>query len=589
MNLDLKHGFRIGCWTVEPLRGAITGPEGGKHHLQPKVMDVLVYLASRPCDTVSRDELLDAVWGSCTAAEESLTRVIAELRHALDDHVRYPEYIETIPKRGYRFLVSPTPLEAPFSSKAAAANDRTSILVAPIRDQSVDGDSAHIADGLTEEIIVELSRIRSFRVISPASALRLKGTAEALQDTARELGVDLILDGAVHRTGDRLRVTLQLRQLDSDDAQWSGRFDGTLENLFVMHDEIAQAIAEELAQKTSPPKPVDKESLEDPRAVESYLRARYEMWRFSQRGLQQAERHLLNGLNLVGPNIRLLAALGHVYARCSEIGLDPDGALLAKAADCANSIFELDANSSRGFSLLGIIKFHSGELRAAREPLERSLAANPSDPDTLSLLGYLYALIGCDEQALKLFAEALAIDPLTPINHCMPGFVALMKGRKSDALPYYRKFFKMDPYNAFAAWCLGYVLLRNDRIDDASKVIGELRAKHPDSILAQLGHALYSGVCGNREATHNAISSELRAAARNSELLSRETTHVLALAGETDEALDWLENTVRIGNINYPFWAQHNEWVNSLRATSRFESIMRDVELEWRSRIPTND
>jgi TolB-like protein/tetratricopeptide (TPR) repeat protein len=497
-----------------------------------------------------------------------------EIRAAIGDHER--KLIRTVPRRGYI-------LEAPVTREALAADTRNSVLVAPIKDQSVDGDSGYIADGLTEEIIIELSKIQSFRVISCASAMRLKGAGETLQDTARELGVDFILDGSIRRRGDKLRVTLQLSQLDSDDAQWSERYNGTLADLFDMHDEIAGAVAKQLAQHVPPPKPVNEEKLEDPRAVESYLRARYQMWRFSQDGLQQAERHLINGLDLVGPNTRLLATLGHVYTRYSEIGLDPNGALLGKAADCAKRIFELDANSSRGHSLLGMVQFHSGALRAALEPLERALGANPTDPDTLSILGYLYALIGRNEDALHLLSECLAIDPLTPINHCMPGFVALMEGRNSDALPHYRKFFAMDPYNPFAAWSFGYVLLRNGRVDEASEVFGELKVNHPDSVMAQLAHAILSGVGGKHEAARDAITSELRAAAKNSELLSREITHSLALAGETDEALDWLENTVRIGNINYPFWAQHNEWVDSIRGNSRFDAIMRDVEREWLS------
>ena len=570
--------YRFGDTSVDTLRAEVRRA-GETVPLRRKSFDVLVYLLQRPRRVVTKVELLDAVWGGRIVTEGSLKHCLMEVRVAIGDHER--KLIRTVPRRGYI-------LEAPFSSKALAADKRTSILVAPIKDQSGDGDSAYIADGLTEEIIIELSKIRSFRVISHASAMRLKGMGETLVNTARELGVDFILDGSLLRRGDKLRVTLQLNQLDSNDAQWSERYNGTLVDLFAMHDEIARAVAEELVMHVPASEPMDNGKLEEPRAVESYLRARYQMWRFSRAGLQQAERHLKNGLDLVGPNIRLLAALGHTYAKYSELGLDTKGALLGKAAECAKRIFELDADASRGYSLLGMVQFHSGALRAAREPLERSLGANPSDPDTLIALGYLYALIGRNEQASHLFAELLAIDPLTPINHCMPGFVALMEGRNSDALPHYRKFFNMDPYNAFAEWSLGYVLLRNGRVDEASEVIGELRVNHPDSIMAQLAHAIFSGVCGKQEATRDAITSELRAAAKNSELLSREITHSLALAGETDEALDWLENTVRIGNTNYPFWAQHNEWVDSIRGNSRFDAIMRDVEREWLSATSGN-
>jgi len=565
--------YRFGDTSVDMLRAEIRRA-GEAVPLRRKSFDVLVYLLQRPRRVVTKAELLDAVWRDRIVTEGSLKHCLMEVRAAIGDHER--KLIRTVPRRGYI-------LEAPVTTEEPEADKRTPILVAPIKDQSVEGDSAYIADSLTEEIIVELSKIQSFRVISRASAMRLKGAAETLQDTARELGVDFILDGALLRRGDKLHVTLQLNQLDSNDAQWSERYNGTLVDLFAMLDEIARAVADELVLHVPASEPMDNGKLEEPRAIESYLRARYQMWRFSRAGLQQAERHLKNGLDLVGPNIRLLAALGHTYAKYSELGLDTKGALLGKAAECARRIFELDADASRGYSLLGMVQFHSGALRAAREPLERSIGANPSDPDTLIALGYLYALIGRNEQASHLFAELLAIDPLTPINHCMPGFVALMEGRNSDALPHYRRFFKMDPYNAFATWSLGYVLLRNGGVDEASEVYDELKVNHPDSVMAQLAHAILSGVCGKQEATRDAITSELRAAAKNSELLSREITHSLALAGEADEALDWLENTIRIGNVNYPFWAQHNEWVDSIRGNSRFDTIMRDVEREWLS------
>ena len=563
--------YRYGDTSVDTLRAEIRR-SGEAVPLRRKSFDVLVYLLHRPRRVVTKAELLDAVWGDRIVTEGSLKSCVTEIRAAIGDNAR--KLILTVPRRGYM-------LEARFACEAPGAETRTSILVVPIKDQSPGADNAYIADGLTEEIIVELSKVQSFRVISHASAMRLKGMAGTLEDNARMLGVDFILSGTIRRQGSELRATLELSHVDSDDAQWCERYSGTLADLFHMHDEIARAVTEELVQRVPVPRPVSAAKVDDPRAVESYLRAKYQMWRFSRAGLQQAERHLQNGLNLVGPNIRLLAALGQVYARFSEIGLDPHGALLAKAAECAARIFELDASSPKGHSLQGIVQFHSGNLRAAREPLERALDANRADPDTLAALGYVYALIGRNEQASQLFAECLAIDPLTPINHCMPGFIAFLEGRNSDALPYYRRFFAMDPYNAFASWSLSHMLLRNGRIDEASELIDELRARHPDSVMAQLAYAAVSGVCGKQQAARDAITAGLRAAARSSELLSREVTHCLALAGATDEALDWLENTVRIGNINYPFWAQHNEWVDSLRGSSRFDTIMRDVEREW--------
>ena len=307
---------------------------------------------------------------------------------------------------------------------------------------------------------------------------------------------------------------------------------------------------------------------------------------YKRQGLQQAVRHLVNGLDLVGPNARLLGALGRAYAMHSEIGLDPTGDFIARAAECAESIFELDPDSPNGYMLLGMVRFHEGDLRAAREPFERSLGTNPTDPDALGMLGYVCALSGQSERAAQLFDQCLDVDPLTPLNHCMPGFIALMEGRYADAVPSYQRFLDMDPQNPFAIWTWVYVLLRNGRVDEASQAVRRLSSEHGSSLLAQLGASQLHGVGGEPEAALRAVTDELRAAARNSELLSRELTHCLALAGETEEALDWLENTVRIGNINYPFWSQHNEWVSGLRAEPRFKKLMSDVKREWESNRP---
>ena len=263
--------YRFGDTSVDTLRAEIRRA-GERVPLRRKSFDVLVYLLQRPRRVVTKAELLDAVWGDRIVTEGSLKGCLTEVRASIGDHER--KLIRTVPRRGYM-------LEAPFKREALAADQRTSLLVAPIKARSVDGDGAYIADGLTEEIIIELSKIQSFRVISRASAMRLKGAGETLQDTARELGVDYILDGAVRRWGDELSVTLQLSQLDSDDAQWSERYNGTLADLFGMHDKIARAVAAELVMNVPAPEPVAQEKLEDPRAVESYLRARYQMWRLA--------------------------------------------------------------------------------------------------------------------------------------------------------------------------------------------------------------------------------------------------------------------------------------------------------------------
>jgi TolB-like protein/Flp pilus assembly protein TadD len=565
--------YRFDEFAVDTLRAEVR-LAGKTVPLRRQSFDVLVHLLQRPHRIVSKEELLDAVWGNKVVTDGALKHCLMEIRAAIGDRER--KVVRTVARRGYI-------LEARVTKQSVAADDGVSILVAPITDQSVDVNGDYIADGLTEEIITELSKVQSLRVIARASAMRLKGAGDAVQDEAKKLGVDFVLHGSVRKWGDKLRVILQLSRPGSDAVRWSEHYNGTLGDLFELQDEIARSVAEELAIRLGVPEPTNGDEFEDPRAIEPYLRARYETLKFSREGLQQAERHLINGLDLVGPNARLLSALGHAYAKYSELGLDPTGAFIAKAAECAEKIFELDPHSSSGYLLLGMVRFFSGELRAARALLERSLDANPADPDALTTLGYSYALSGQNRRALQLFDELLDVDPLTPMNHCMPGFVAIMEGRFADAIPPYRRFMKLDPQNPFAIWTWSYVMLRNGRVDEAAEALRNLKTQHANSVLAHLGAALFHGVCGEPEAAREAVTDELRAAAMNTELISRELTHCHALVGETEEALSWLENTVRIGNINYPFWSQHNEWVDSIRGNSRFDAIMRDVEQEWMS------
>lgn len=568
--------YRFGEFAVDTLRAELR--QAGKTvPLRRQSFDVLVHLLQNPHRIVSKDELLDAVWGGKIVTDGALKHCLMEIRAAIGDRDR--KVVRTVARRGYI-------LEIPVARASVATDDRVSILVVPIEDEGPDANGDYIADGLTEEIITKLSKVRSLRVIARASAMRLKGAGDAVQGIAKKLGVDFILDGSVRKWGDKLRVNVQLSQQGFDDARWSEHYDGTLGDLFEIQDEVAKSVARELAMHVGAGELTFEEQFEDPRALESCLRARYETSKFSRDSLEQAERHLTNGLDLVGPNARLLGALGHAYAKYSELGLDPTGEKIAQAAECADRIFELDPHSPRGYLLLGMVRFFSGELRGARAPLERSLDTNPADPDALALLGYLCALRGKNERAAQLLDECLDVDPLTPLNHCIPGFIAIMEGRNADALPHYRRFLEMDPKNPFAIWTWGYVLLRNGRVDEASEAVRELSSEHAGSALAQLGTALLHGVCGEPGAAREAVTDELRAAARNSELISRELTNCLALAGETDEALSWLENTVRIGNVNYPFWSRHNEWVAGLRTDARFKALMNEIKREWMSIEP---
>jgi DNA-binding winged helix-turn-helix (wHTH) protein len=222
---DLRRGFRLGQWTIEPLRGALIGPNGESQHLEPKVMDVFVYLAKHANELVSRDQLLESVWSKHVAADELLTGAVSDLRRALQDHSDDLKYIETIPKRGYRLIGEVRPLRRRTISWAVGIalvttltvlavssidwrlgdtvpGPITSIAVLPLDNLSGDPEQAYFTDGMTEVLIAELGQIKALRVISRTSSDQFKDTDKLLPEIAQELGVDILIEGSVLRAGD---------------------------------------------------------------------------------------------------------------------------------------------------------------------------------------------------------------------------------------------------------------------------------------------------------------------------------------------------------------------------------------------------
>ena len=184
-------------------------------------------------------------------------------------------------------------------------------------------------------------------------------------------------------------------------------------------------------------------------------------------------------------------------------------------------------------------------------------------------------------KAKPLFKRALEVDPLTPVNQAMPGFVAVLEGRFEDTLGPYATFYEMDPDAPFSRWCYAWVLCLNRRLDEAEPIVDSLSADYGDSPFASLARSLWLGLRGDRPGALAAITPALRTVAGHNELFSRELTHCLAQAGETDAALEALENSVRIGLTNYPFLATHDWFLDSIRGTARFREILERVKREW--------
>lgn len=331
-----KGPYTLGPWTVWPDRLLIRGADG-EHRLEPKVMAVLDCLASHALEVISKDQLVDEVWNRAFVSDEVIARCISVLRQRLGDDHRQPTFIETIPKTGYRLLVSPAAVEQAQSQAGAAGpsfkvplvykhnrsnavlagvsvivvltlalmfqgllsrryqvvdEGQVSLAVLPFANVGGDPDNEYFSDGLSEEILNALARREELRVVSRTSSFALKGAREDVRDIGQRLGVRYLLEGSVRRSAQRLRISAQLIDTDTGLDIWSENYSGNLADTFAVQNDVSVAIVRELlprlSRKERPQRSLSPaETLEYP-AYDMYLQALFHLNRRSKEHLERA-------------------------------------------------------------------------------------------------------------------------------------------------------------------------------------------------------------------------------------------------------------------------------------------------------------
>ncbi len=321
-------------------------------------------------------------------------------------------------------------LENPTASSATVTLQEKSIVVLPFENISSDPEQEYFSDGLTEEIISDLSQIRDLLVISRSSAMTFKGTKKKIGEIAKDVNVQYVLEGSVRKAGNNLRITAQLIEAANDAHLWAEKYKGTLDDVFDIQEKVSRSIVDALKMKLRPEEDqrLAERSIEDARALECYFRARKEFWNFTKENLERAVQDLNNGLEIVGENEILIAGLGRIYWQFHNAGFT-DKNYLELGEDCVEKIFKLKPDSYHGHRLHGLVQIKRGNIQEAVNHLKTALKSDPEDPDALLWLCASYAFAGKPGPMEPIVKKLLDIDPLTPINHCLPGWKYYVEGR----------------------------------------------------------------------------------------------------------------------------------------------------------------
>ena len=464
-----------------------------------------------------------------------------------------------------------------------AAPGLKSIAVLPFADVSPDRDNEYFADGLTSEVTADLAKVRSLRVISRTSSMRFKGTTDDAKTIAAQLGARYLLEGSVRRSGGRLRITAQLVDAAADGHLWADKYDGSVDDVFAFQERLARVIvaALQLRLTTEEDRRLAERPIADLHAYECYLRARHEAWRWRRDAIDHAIQLLYNGLDLIGDNAQLYAALGFAHLQYREAGLDFGERPLREAESCVRTIFALAPASPAGVRLRGWIEYSRGQIKDAVCDLNAALDVDPNSAETLGLLSNCYLISGKVAAARPLIARLIEVDPLTPLNRCMPGFADLLEGRFEAAIEPYKQMFAMDAANPMARLFYVWVLVLNRRADDVVRLVDDFPSDVRDTVPGRIAAFLVQALKGQGEDAHALVTTDVEAVARTTDLFPRILAQGYALAGLDERAIYWLGMAIDRGFINYPFLAHHDPFFKPLRHDPRFTHLLKIVQRRW--------
>jgi serine/threonine protein kinase/Flp pilus assembly protein TadD len=461
---------------------------------------------------------------------------------------------------------------------------KKSIVVLPFDDISPGKDNQYFSDGLTEEIITDLSRVEAMKVISRTSAMQLKGTPKDIRTIGRELNVRYVLEGSVRKAGDSIRVTAQLIDATDDSHLWAEKYNGTMNDIFDIQETLSRSIVDALKVTLTPEesKRVAERPIPDVRAYECYLKAMQEIWRYTEDGLERALRHLRAGLDVVGDNAILYSGMGMAYFQYVNAGLRFEDEYLEKAEHYARQALAVDPDCSKAYlvlSFLDILK--NRDLKGAIAHAKRAVSLDPNDPEGLRALVHSYGFVGRTEAARPLLDKVLELDPISLRTSLVTVIFNWMDGRFDLAVAPARRAYEMEPDNVGYQFAYGMALAYAQRFDEAHAVFDRIPARDPGHFYTKGCLFIQNALRGKREEALAVMDKSAIATSRRDLHYSLILADGYALLNEKAEAIGWLEHAADLGLINYPLFAEYNPFLKNLRGDERFEELMKRVKHLW--------
>ena len=535
---------------------------GSKLRLQEQPLQILQILLQRPGEIVSREELQQKVWTSDTFVDfdHGINNAIKRLREALGDTADTPRFVETLPRRGYRFI-----------GKIEQETPRFhSLAVLPLENLSRDPEQEYFADGLTEALITTLAKIGELRVVSRTSSMLYKGVRKPLREIARELEVDTIVEGTVLRAGDRVRITAQLIDPVKETHLWAESYDRHLRDILDLQADLARAIAHEIEVKVTPQEQAQLAQVHpvDPGAYEAYLRGRFQWIKRTRDGHVQACQYFQQAIAKDPSCAPAYAGLADALSIMNLWGLIPPAEGCAKARGLALKALDIDHSLSEAHTSFAWAALHSDyDFATAEKEFERAIELNPRNATAHHWFGMSLGMMGRYEEGYAELKRAIRLDPHWSYLHFGLAFVQWSGRRYDQAIDSCKKALELDPNSAQVLGWLGISCVAMRAFEPAIVALQksvEISQRAP-APLALLGEAY--AAAGASDQAQQVLEELIRERHVPKYFVSR----IYAALGQNDAALGMLEAGYR----------ERGEWMVLMKVDSRFDSLHSESRFQF--------
>ncbi len=607
----------------------------GEERLQitPKGFDVLRYMVEKAGNLVTQDELLEALWPDTYVNPEVLRKYILEIRRVLGDRPGHPTFIETVTKRGYRFIAPVTdenaagpsgpstpdvtqelrgprttppeqessPSEATLRKLAISAlllivaatgitwyfwrartrvkapsSSNNSIAVLPFADLSPGKDQEYFSDGLTEELITNLAKIPGLKVVARSSAFQFKGKNEDLRRVGQMLGVATVLEGSVRKDGDHVRITSELIKADDGFQLWSETYDRDISHIFAAQDEIARAVSDALQLRLlsgNNAVPPAGSPTTNSLAYEAYLQGQY----FIARG--QDKEDLEKALSYADQAIKLDAGYAPAWGQRAQVlqtlasvALIDNADGFRRARESAEKAIALDPNLATGYMALGLVQInHDWDWEGADESLKKAGALEPGSATVLGNRAYLARNLGQLEKAIDLRRAAIALDPLRANFHLAFGYELYLLGRFDEAKAALQRAQELNPQLSSLHLTRGTILLlEGHQLESLAEMEKETGEWEKLSGESMAYYAL------QRRKDSDQALNKLIATHQND--CAYQIAELYAYRQETEKAFKWLDRAFQQRDPGVPEF-KSNPLLRSLRGDPRYVELLKKMRL----------